>query len=38
MDNYSDRYDVLIEFGLGYLKSYVTVIPWQLNSKEAPNL
>lgn len=38
MDNYSDHYDVLIEFGLGYLKSYVTVIPWQLNSKEAPNL
>lgn len=38
MDNYGDRYEVLIESGIGYLKSCVTIVPWQLNSREAPKL
>lgn len=37
MDNYSDRYEVLIELDIGYLKSYVTMISWQLTQQKHQN-
>lgn len=38
MDNYSDNHKVLIELGLGYLKSHFSATPWQLRSTEALKL